>query len=541
MISLQLIDTGAFLELPENINLNIKLVNPAFSKEVGHNSQSLSWNIPLTDHNRKELGFYDSSIIRNPPTGFDVMIWVEGFPMLYGNMKLGTVTNSGQSISVRWEGDVSPFVGSLTTLLRDIDLGGERTISSSTVPTVIHSDMIAHANAVYAANISDYDYTFAPVFAENWYPGESDWKGYINYFDWDAQSFLPNADISGNRWHNSLVPFPRVRYLIDRVTSHLGLTDQTDWSLFPDVDGLCLFNTQTLDGSSDPETWNYGVTSMNLRDHVPQAWTLADLIVYFRDFFNAAFLPNYQNMTVEWVPRKDLIRQSGIDFTDRSLNSHTLDRIDPSERGYLYTYNDDNKDLGYETLRNGGVLADLKVDAAATTITCLAAPLAFFQSDTHPDGSGDFWTVSRYDGQGISVRDGNDEVEGSPRTIMYRGSSTGFQLAGSTSNGKSYPLAFSGRVDARNATFGSYSLFWGASIAPNMYEQWWEPWLDGRLEMATIEQPVMMSLPDILSFKWMEPARQRLPEAEAIVAIISIDLSFTRMGLQPATITGLRI
>ena len=536
MIGIQRIDTGAFLDVGLNSSLDIRLINPASQDELGDNTHSLSFNLPSTPRNRAELGFGERPQVRNPDTGFDVAIWFDGWPLLYGELSTRERSLIGAGIAAQWAGGVSPLASSFGAKLRDIDLGGTRIVAGG-APATSQAALITHANNLMASPLTA-DYLFVPVRNAQWYDGtQPDWGGYVNHYDAQAGTFLANADANGERWRNSLVPFPRVRYLLQQAFAHLGLLDLTDYSALPGLELLALWNNQSLDATSPVNAWNYGTDRIDLTNHVPD-WSIADLLRYLRRLMNLGVYVDPIERTVALAPRQAVRTAEMQDWRSRCLRAGTITRRAPSESGRVFRWVEDGEDAFFGTAAQ---LAEKQVLNGSTEVLVAGAPLQQAPLQPYPLLSGAVWSVPFISQVGRTVLDDVAGSEANPRTVVWRG----FQaitdpVTGQPSATALYPLGSAITRGAANQVVGDYTFLWPSSVnygTRSLYEQWWETYLDDG-EESIVEVPVMLTLADLLSLDFRRPALLQNEDGPYLVEVMEVAFNLTTQGMTPATLTA---
>lgn len=536
MIGIQRIDTGTFLDVGPNTGLDLRLINPASQDDLGDNTHSLSFTLPSTPGNRRDLGFGDSPQVRQPDTGFDVAIWFDGWPLLYGALSTRERSLRGRGINAQWVGGVSPLASSFAAKLRDIDLGGDRTVASG-APAANQSALIAHANSVMSSPLTA-DYLFLPVRNAQWYDGtQPDWGGYVNDYDAQAGSFIANADSSGARWRNSLVPFPRVRYLLQQAFAHLGLLDLTDYSTLPGLESLALWNNQSLDAADGFQTWNYGANQINLGNHVPD-WTVGDLLRYLRRLMNLGVYVDFISRTVQLAPRLAVRPATPQDWRDRCLQGGSITRLAESESGRTYTWVEDGEDAFFTTTAQ---LREKTTLNGARQVLVAAPPLQQAPQQTYPHQSGAIWSVPFIAQVGRTVLDEVAGAEANPRTIVWRGfSSITDPGTGQPSPTNTYPLGSATTVANSGQVVGDYTFLWVSSTeygTQSLFERWWADYLPDADE-PTVEVPVMLTLADLLSLDYQRPALLLSAEGPYLVEIMEVAFNLTTQGMSPATLTA---
>lgn len=192
--------TGEYLEsVPD---LAFELNNQVFSTDdttVVPGSFSFPADLPLTRQNRVLLGQpHLVTNSRNFRTFPGCWVLADGVPLFYGTL---TITGADKE-KARIKVVANPMEPLKNVELRELDLGGERTIS----------DMLAHAKDT-ANNPLDYDYVFAPVYNPQYVENGSldDRASFQNFWN------LSTDEFEVGHAYPALTPFPRIDYLLERI------------------------------------------------------------------------------------------------------------------------------------------------------------------------------------------------------------------------------------------------------------------------------------------------------------------------------------
>lgn len=535
MIGIQLRSTGEFLDMAFDTKIDLRLINPGFSQEIRDNTHSLSFTLPSSPSNRRKLGFSDRVAVESPETSYEVVIWSDGLPLLYGEMATRERGLDGQSISARWEGGISPIATQFGVSLSELDLGGVRAIGSGSAAAK-QAALVAHANGIMTNPLSS-DYIFAPVLCERWYNlEESDWLGYVNMYDAAAGSFVTNSAAAGEQWRNSFVPFPRVKYLLTQAFAYLGLTDLTDYSQLVDINRLALWNNKSLDDTDSVSTWNYGKGQIDLRDHIPD-WTIADLLIYIREYYNLGIYADSLRKTIQLVPRYLTGHQPVRDWRDRTVKGGMITRLGKRDQGYIFQFAEDGNDSLFSTQVQ---LRPYKVGNESTEIEVSAAPLAQIILQPYPLLSNATWSVPRIAQLARTEKEGVDGPEAAPRTLVYRGFNDTLDPNTGQPSGIGYPLISSLTRHGGGQVAGEFTFIFESNSdygSVNMYEKWWEPYL-GEADEPTIQVPILLRLADLLTLDFTHPVMLRSDDTEYRVAIIDIAVPLTQAGLGLATLNA---
>ena len=149
MIQLQLISSGEYLDLDEQVQIPLRIIFPAFAQEAGDNTHSLQFDLPATAHNIRQLSHAYRVHTYSPILTHEVRVLVDHFPLMRGTLITYSANFRGQRIAATFEADLSVIAQDLNdTKLRDIDLGGVRVIGSAAISSLEVSMTINDPNGV---------------------------------------------------------------------------------------------------------------------------------------------------------------------------------------------------------------------------------------------------------------------------------------------------------------------------------------------------------------------------------------------------------
>jgi hypothetical protein len=394
-----------------------------------------------------------------------------------------------------------------TTLEIDINpVGNSYTwtvLSEAAQAVAIHTALISHMNTVATDPIGYHDYCFFPVFNPSFYDGQNpDYLEYINFWDWDTNSFLPNTSSLNEGWRNTAIPFVRVAYLLEKICEFIGYTDISTFTQLDEFQGLCLYNNVSLDqvrndGSGD---FNGFTAFIDLRNHIPEDLTCSDLIIYIRDTFNLSFEVDSQKKTILFYEKGKIPKSTLIDFRSRCLRSTSLSRKREDQRGKTFRYPEDSNDgfaQGYRFQYQDKTFGDGK-----TIISSDFAPLPVLPQN--PNGSLFRWATPVIDQVGKTTYEGVSDGGYNPRSVIYRGIHPGSNAL------KTYPYGTIGDLDYDGNIIGDFGLGWGTEsiyVQVGILERFWLSWLNGREEELEWEQALHLDLEQLLSLKNNHPYR----------------------------------
>lgn len=124
---------GVPLDLPNNIRISLNLVSPVFQMELSDTSSSFSFTLPDTDHNRRELQYYNMPMKRGSFTSYEGAVLEAGGLRFSGLLTINEGVRENGGFSARLESALRSLVPSWKERkVRELDLGGTRNIAGQT-------------------------------------------------------------------------------------------------------------------------------------------------------------------------------------------------------------------------------------------------------------------------------------------------------------------------------------------------------------------------------------------------------------------------
>lgn len=403
----------------------------------------------------------------------------------------------------------------------------------------IHDAMIDHMNAVAGADPGDYDYTFVPVRNFIFYDNlNADFKGYVNLWDWDTQTFVKNSSSAGEQWQNTAVPFPRAAYLLARGLAHIGYTDVSTFTSLPEFQKIYFWNNQSLD-----QVRNDGVGDFNgfksfidLKDHVPVNLSLADLIIWMRDNFNLIIDVNPGKREINFYQINDLPGAAEKDWREKTTNVYQITRPGSSEKGIHLSFAEDGNDVLNESGYHAVQFPDYKTFGGKDKIESAITPMAVFAGLGHPLSAGT-WMVPAIEQVGRTSFPDVEGVEYTIRSFKFQGLQPG-------SSALDYPLGTHGNTDQAGTQVGDWGLVWDDSssiVDRGLVDEFWEPLLSQTEEEVEIEQAFILDLRDILGLDFIRPYRIRTEAGDIRVLVKQLNLTIGMNGVTSSVATMLRL
>ena len=272
---------GEFIEMDPDTQLTLDFINPLFSGEYGYNSQSFSFNVPNTPHNRKLMGRGDIVSSKSKQYSIDATFWLFGREYAEVIIKVNTANpRAPYSVAILLE------TAAFTDRIKDKTLR-EFAYSPAVISTEegsLRADaMKAHAKATAQGDVGDYDYVFFPLYNRTMYGSRHSSEKVVNKWNEVTKEFETNFILSEVNSLNphSICPFPYVIAVLRKIMEESGyvLDESIGWPTDPEVRRLAIFNQTllddgwsiTIDVQGNPETllFNQFKGSINLADHLP--------------------------------------------------------------------------------------------------------------------------------------------------------------------------------------------------------------------------------------------------------------------------------
>lgn len=557
MIGLKVSD--GFLDLGDNFSIQIDLVSPLFSFEVGYGSASLKFSIPNSPGNQKKLSQADMVLSTGEVSTIETDIWLGGIPW---RSALLNVVESGAAFQISLDISESKLAALLDAKsLQDFNYDGVRNITGTGSLNDLSEAMILHASLVAQGAIGA-DYYFFPIRDDNMHENSVSVTGpdsYINFYRdntfYDRITYQSDFGVASIQ---NLIPFPRLQSVIEFNFNEIGY--ELEDSLFTtdsELDTLCIYNNRTLNRSKEIFR-NF----INLSHHVPDVSGRA-FYQGLNRLFNLALIINEENQKIKIVDKAGLVNdKSQVDWTDKglryskshdhSLNLSLFSDQDPADRllsnlqnpepeetisGSVFLYDDlpagaGDGEIYYVGERN----SFYRYDISATSwefFSWRAFPELIGNGETQRWSnisttmmtrdswySSEIWRVPYVD-QYLTGINPNNKLEKwgfTPRLLFYRGMSSG---------SPSYPVGSADDIDGAH----DYSLYWHGDNG--IYEKFHKPWLDLMAGAIPLTYYLLLNENDISNIDWTKKVRVRVKEGTAWGYVKKLSLTFTRQGLSP--------
>lgn len=579
-----------FLDLGPSFRLEIVLVSPLFSGDIGYGSHSFRFRVPNSPHNRRLLKQVDAVLQLQKQFSFDVSLYLDH--TWWASALLNVAEAYGKEINCSLE--VSE--GKLATLLSEIEmrnasLGGEQVIGTQDPGSGTPSEMIVHANATTTGDVDSHDWVFAPVFNEEGYGDNHSyiWGGIGNYDHFDWMNYWKNGTFSdeirafnadGTQGVYTLIPFPYLLQVLRYLLASIGysIDESAGWAADNEIRTLTIYNTQTLDKgyvrqiTTNFFTFNQYKLSINIADHVPDM-NARDFLKAILNFFQLALIETENG--VQFRSKNNIVAdKSEKDWRDKTLAGYTGsesskairveeyqdgndalssgaqmdDGLDPPFVGTVATQADlpaspDFDDVyyvseedffyRYELTEDGQSAASYswKRQAKRRTYTISGADP---KSETPGAGAPSWIEREAYTGMTQRVPHTQDAYN-SPMYNMDRtewGLRLMFYRGMVTPSGapESYPMLSTDTHNPSGGAAWTYSLKW--QDTGNMFDTWWRKWIEALQDGDNLTVMLDLNSNDVASLDWTKKHRIRVKEGEVRVLIKQVKLVWDAMGLR---------
>lgn len=261
--TIQIQVAGEFLDLQEGTEINFERENPLlqFTDQV-KGGYTFPFEIKNSDQNARVLNFPGLINTRITDTGWDAIIYDSGIPVFRGKLKIeksniDLFTHKHGNISCYIITDVADFYQDIKDMkMRDVDCGGDRSFDwdgTTTATTGFWSHIHAVANAGPG---SGYDYAFFPFINKGWPKGDET-PDIMNLTYWDdgqpVTKIMFPEHITGltTDYANRIVPFPYLKYVIQRVFNHIGWNVAGDILSDTDFEKICMINFRAINWTDE--------------------------------------------------------------------------------------------------------------------------------------------------------------------------------------------------------------------------------------------------------------------------------------------------
>ena len=219
---------------------------------------SLPLELPDTPKNRRLTGYASLIQTRVDTVGIDVAVFHSGFQHSIGKLKVEKPnihlnTAKKGRLSCYYLTGISAFYQDTKDIrLNQVDLGGERSFAWAGF-VYFGNSFWSHIHQVLNAAPGSFDYAFYPVINKT-FDGGLGSVDLVNRVRYNAgagrvefEEFCDPAALHSEK--NPIVPFPYLKYVLEKAIEHVGWKIQGDILSAPNFQQITLANFRSLDWS----------------------------------------------------------------------------------------------------------------------------------------------------------------------------------------------------------------------------------------------------------------------------------------------------
>jgi hypothetical protein len=290
-----------FLDLPPGTVMELEKENPFLQfQDQLLGEYSLPFSVLATAKNLRLLNYAAVMQQHIANTGIDANIYDKSIQIGSGKIK---IEKSSINLNRTSKGLINCYYLSGTSgfwqdikdkKLRDIDVGGNRSFAWEGLSTITDG-FWKHIHQVAAGAVAAYDYAFYPVINKDW-PTEDTNPEIMNMMYYDAMEAFPVRFPSNyvpiNTMHeaNRIVPFPYLKYVLQKAFDYVGWTVSGDILDDPDFIKVTMLSFRAIDwcfvvrsGGSWTQTYRNPVV-FDLKDSLPDI-TIAKFLIALKNRF----------------------------------------------------------------------------------------------------------------------------------------------------------------------------------------------------------------------------------------------------------------
>lgn len=252
---------GIFVVLGVDSAISLEKNNPLLEEDYLPGDYSFPFTVPFNPVN--DQIFKLARIISNTETfeqDYNAELYINGMLFIDGVVNVTAVIDKNYEIT---------FASQMAKLkkaienkkLSEFELGGVRTIGTTSQDVVDHAKMMIYADPL------DFDYTFPMIYNPMFYDEENeDYVGYINYYDIDNDEFPINTINEDPDPDNkyTLVPCPYLHYLLKQIFLESGYLLRGEFMDDAEMKQLIVVSDYALD--------------KKVKRHFVNAYTTADFV-----------------------------------------------------------------------------------------------------------------------------------------------------------------------------------------------------------------------------------------------------------------------
>jgi hypothetical protein len=274
------------------------------------------------------------------------------------------------------------------------------------------------------------------------------------------------------RNYNSIQPFLRLKYILEKIAEYFDFEFEGDWYTDPNVDNMLIWNTAPLDVPLDfigERKFVFWARSYNLKNLCPDL-TVIDFLKTIQSRYNLGIYINEETGKVRICKREEIAL--AIAYSDITMHASPIKGIDDeSVSGFTFTSERDTNDAA--SLTDTYIVGEGE-EQITTALGAMRGNLTI----TNVRG-----TTGNVTGVYASQPQGSDFKF---RIFYYRGiiDNTHFTYPGSTYSTGDFLETFNGL------------------LLPGLYDTFWKRWQQYRLNRKLISLDITFYFVPLINFNW---------------------------------------
>lgn len=424
-MGLSIIKGSSNLDLAPNATIQRERNSPAFlqltedGKDGIPGEVSYPFTLPLSDNNIRLLGFPDQ-LAATKTLNHDITLEDSGMPLSAGKLIINGVSanlskNNVGSIDSHILSNISEFWQRVKNKkLSDLNLGGLRTFQWSGYSTSI-AGFWKHVHDTWSYTSADQgDYVFDPIFCKTYKRTEED-ETWIN--KWGEYDGVIEMDRTSNYY--TLCPQPYLVFILKCIFTEHSYSIEGDVMNDPDFKQICFESfravTWVAPQLSGPvinptvEIKPKAQITIDLREHVPPAMTVGELLVEVQKLIPVAFVIDDRKRTCRLVKLSDTAKAGHIDRTKSFSSGYTLSFEKKDAANLIYGFERDDSNPAMEIKTDEDLIDMGQVASFANLPTANSSNLnhLYYVEQVNGYYACVFWEINTMSGYGWERKDHN--------------------------------------------------------------------------------------------------------------------------------------
>ncbi|MEM8564950.1 MAG: hypothetical protein AAGF85_00720 [Bacteroidota bacterium] len=480
--------SGDYMDIAKNASLQLAGDNPIFNIGSIPGERIYTFKVLNTPNNQRNLGWQELlNLTSKVKTVENVSCFIHKHLWKKGSIRVKKASDNGYDLSFHVD-TASIALQIKNKTMPGVNLGNDpllTTISDASIYPAVNHILLPVWNPLFYGDTN------------------SEFSGIVNDFE---NELLANSNSAGNRTKHTVVPFPYLLYVLDRLFKSLGYYGISGtWTENEDIRRVAIYNTYALDDLDANGVNTFG-TTVTYSNHMPNIG-IGKFLVEVGLAFGIQYDVDTDTNTILISEMKEVFQNQ--DYLDFAGRSSAIYNVTPNDyEGIRFQQIADSVDSLFESDKSW-----MKVDEGDTKerIELGTAPLLMSTS-----GDGLNKTIPKALQEGISAPfDLQNEKTASLRFIIFKGM---------VNSGFSYPQ---GHYENDNI-----SLRPGG--ATGIVNRLYRDYIDFKTQTEEVTRDLRMTPPEFFTFNF----KRKLMTNQMKYLVKSYKAKITKdRGLQPVSCT----